>query len=76
MIAAGGDKPQCYREQGWWANRTLADMYLANAARHPDRLALADAPDRADFAFGQPQRLTKVMRREVRERALAAVEGA
>ena len=76
MIAAEEDKRQRYREQGWRRDRTLADMYLANATRRPDRLALADAPDRADFAFGQPQRLTKVMRREVRERALAAVEGA
>ena len=44
------------------------------AGRYRD--VLADAPDRADFAPRQPQRLTKVMRREVRERALAAVEGA
>ena len=58
MIVAGEDKRRRYRESGWWGDRTFADLFAANAAAHPDRLALVDAPNRADFAFGDPQRLT------------------
>jgi acyl-CoA synthetase (AMP-forming)/AMP-acid ligase II len=56
MIVAGEEKRQKYRAQGWWGDHTLADLFFANAAAHPDRLALVDAPNRADFAFGDPQR--------------------
>lgn len=58
MIVAGEGKRQLYREQEWWGDQTLADLFFANAAKHPDRLALVDAPNRADFAFGYPRRLT------------------
>jgi acyl-CoA synthetase (AMP-forming)/AMP-acid ligase II len=56
MIVAGEEKRRLYREEGWWGDKTLADLFFANAAAHPDRLALVDAPNRADFAFGEPQR--------------------
>lgn len=58
MIAAGESKRKAYRDSGWWGDKTLADMFEANARTHPDRVALIDAPNRADFAFGAPQRLT------------------
>ena len=58
MIVAGEDKRRQYRESGWWGDRTFADLFAANAAAHPDRLALVDAPNRGDFAFGEPQRLS------------------
>ena len=58
MIVAGEDKRRLYREAGWWGDQTLADLFFANAQKHPDRLALVDAPNRADFAFGEPRRLT------------------
>ncbi len=58
MIVAGEEKRQLYREQGWWGDKTLADLFFANADIHGDRLALVDAPNRADFAFGEPRRLT------------------
>lgn len=58
MIVAPQAKREAYREAGWWGDRTLADLFFANAAAHPDRMALVDAPNRADFAFGEPQRLT------------------
>jgi acyl-CoA synthetase (AMP-forming)/AMP-acid ligase II len=58
MIVAGEEKRQKYREEGWWGDETLADLFFANASAHPDRLALIDAPNRADFAFGEPQRQT------------------
>src|SRR5690349_8704663 len=58
MIVAGEDKRQRHRTSGWWGDKTFADLFFANAVAHPDRLALVDAPNRGDFAFGEPQRLT------------------
>ncbi|MGB5077739.1 MAG: class I adenylate-forming enzyme family protein [Sphingorhabdus sp.] len=58
MIVAGEEKRRLYREAGWWGDQTLADLFFANAAKYPDRLALVDAPNRADFAFGEPRRLS------------------
>lgn len=58
MIVAGEEKRKAYRDSGWWGDTTLADMFFANAQKFGDRLALVDAPNRADFAFGEPQRLT------------------
>lgn len=58
MIPADEDKRKAYRESGWWGDVRLGQMFQRNAARHPDRLALADPPNRADFAFGDPLRLT------------------
>lgn len=66
MIVAGENKRKAYRNSGWWGDKTLADMFEANAQAHADRLALVDAPNRADFAFGEPQRLTyQAMQAEV-----------
>lgn len=58
MIAAGEEKRQKYRASGWWGDQTLSDMFLANAAAYPDRIALVDAPNREIFAFGEPRRLS------------------
>jgi acyl-CoA synthetase (AMP-forming)/AMP-acid ligase II len=58
MIVAGEEKRALYREAGWWGDKTLADLFFANAVKHPERLALVDAPNRNDFAFGDPKRLT------------------
>ncbi len=58
MIVAGEAKRKLYREQGWWGDATLADLFFANAEKHPARLALVDPPNRAEFAFGEPARLT------------------
>ena len=58
MIAGAEEKRARYRASGWWGDQTLGSMFLRNAATHPDRAALVDAPNRADFAFGEQQRLT------------------
>jgi acyl-CoA synthetase (AMP-forming)/AMP-acid ligase II len=47
-----------YRAAGWWGDRTLGQMFLDNAARHPERLAVIDPPNRGQVAFGEPARLT------------------
>lgn len=58
MIPAADDKRKSYRASGWWGEETLGGMFRRNAAAHPDRPALSDPPNRGDFAFGEPQRLT------------------
>jgi acyl-CoA synthetase (AMP-forming)/AMP-acid ligase II len=74
MIVAEESKRRQYRATGWWGDQTLADMFEANARDYPERLALIDAPNRAEFAFGEPQRLSYgVMRSEVERIAAALV---
>ena len=73
MIVAGEEKRRIYREAGWWGDQTLADLFFANAHRHPDRLALVDAPNRADFAFGEPRRLTYAQLQSEVERLAGAL---
>lgn len=58
MIAAREERRAQFRASGWWGDQTLGSMFLRNAAAHPDRGAIIDAPNRADFAFGEQQRLT------------------
>lgn len=58
MIVAAESKRKAYRESGWWGDKTLADMFEANALAHPERIALIDAPNRGQFAFGEQRRLT------------------
>ena len=58
MIVAGEQRRAQYRASGWWGDKTLGDMFVVNAGSFPDRLALIDAPNRGDIAFGGPRRLT------------------
>lgn len=58
MTVASPEKRAACRAEGWWGEVTLDDLFRANARTHPARLALVDAPNRADFAFGAPRRLT------------------
>lgn len=47
-----------YTERGWWGSVTLWDLFIKNTRRQPDAEAVVDAPNRADFAYGAPRRLT------------------
>lgn len=60
MIVASEMKRREHRAAKWWGDQTLGAMFRANAARVPARLAVADAPNRSAFAFGEPRRLTYV----------------
>jgi acyl-CoA synthetase (AMP-forming)/AMP-acid ligase II len=44
--------------RGWWGERRIGDLFDAAVRAHPERLALADAPNRAEFVDGAPRRLT------------------
>ncbi|MES2290356.1 MAG: class I adenylate-forming enzyme family protein [Pseudomonadota bacterium] len=58
MILANEQRRAECRAAGWWGDTTLSDMFVANVGRHPDRMALIDAPNRNDVAFGDPRRFT------------------
>ena len=47
-----------YRAAGWWGDTTIYDLYARNVARNPQRLAVADPPNRPDLVGGEPLRLT------------------
>ena len=58
MILDRPEDIERWREAGWWGTTTVDDLFRACVAAHPHRLALVDAPNRAAFALGAPQRLT------------------
>jgi len=47
-----------YTQRGWWGTTTLWDLFVRHVADRPDAEAVIDAPNRADFAHGAPQRLS------------------
>ena len=58
MILASPERIAEYTAQGWWGTRTLHAGFAEVAARHPQREAVVDAPNRADLTDGAPRRLT------------------
>ncbi|MBL8385439.1 MAG: acyl--CoA ligase [Burkholderiales bacterium] len=58
MIVVPQEKIDLYTARGWWGTRTLYDGFAANAAAHPDREAVVDAPNRRQFSDQAPRRLT------------------
>ena len=47
-----------YTQRGWWGEKTLIDLFIENASRSADSLAVVDPPNRAALGLGEPQRLT------------------
>ncbi len=47
-----------YRQQGWWGDTRLQDLFDACVAAHPEACSLVDPPNRAQFTDGVPRRLT------------------
>ena len=45
-----------YREQGWWGDTRLQDLFDHWVATRPDACSLVDPPDRARFTDGAPCR--------------------
>ena len=46
-----------FRERGQWSEARLFDLFAANAARVPERLAVVDPPNRAALDGREPRRL-------------------
>ena len=47
-----------YTAKGWWGEETLNSLFREAAAEQPQRLALADPPNRRDLVGGPVERLT------------------
>ena len=58
MILVPQAKIDEYTTRGWWGNVTLWDLFIKNLAAQPEAEAVVDAPNRADFARGEPRRLS------------------
>ena len=56
MILVPAARIADYVSRGWWGERTLSDVFVETAARQPDRLAVADAPNRAQLTGDAPRR--------------------
>lgn len=64
-----------YRSAGLWGDQTIDSRFRANVALVPDRIALVDAPNRADFTDGKAQRLSYAELDRMVERAAAVLGG-
>ncbi len=58
MILASAQHIADYSARGWWGERTIDDHFRDVVARHPQREAVVDAPNRAALTGGAPRRLT------------------
>jgi len=47
-----------FTAKGWWSDQTLTHIFDAAVVTVPDRMAMVDPPNRSDFAYGAPRRLT------------------
>jgi acyl-CoA synthetase (AMP-forming)/AMP-acid ligase II len=56
MILVSQEKIADYTAAGWWGTETMWDLFAAHRRKQPDAEAVADAPNRAEFAHGAPQR--------------------
>ena len=58
MILTDRTLIESYSKSGQWGEITLLSLFYSLAERSPDRLALADPPNREQIAGGPPRRLT------------------
>ncbi len=58
MILVPREKIAAYTAQGWWGTTTLWQLFARHRRERSDAEAVADAPNRADFAHGAPRRLS------------------
>jgi acyl-CoA synthetase (AMP-forming)/AMP-acid ligase II len=57
ILASPARIDECTR-RGWWGTATLDALFRGHVAHHPQREAVVDAPNRADFTDGAPRRLS------------------
>lgn len=52
------DLKERYRREGWWDDRTLIGIFLENASKNPDRMAIVDPPNKMELVGLEPEKLT------------------
>lgn len=65
MILASKADIAAHTAAGWWGTETVSSRFRANAAATPDRLAVADPPNREEIDGIAPKRLTYAELREL-----------
>ncbi len=58
MILVPEEKIAEYTTRGWWGTQTLWDLFVKNLHERGGADAVVDATNRAEFAHGQPRRLS------------------
>lgn len=58
MIFSTDEQIKEYTQKGWWGTDTILDLFLKNVNSIPNDIAVVDPPNRANWTFGSPQRLT------------------
>jgi len=58
MITSSRQRIVDYRKRGWWTDDTLHGLLASNARKYPNRLAVADQPNRSDLTGDKPYRLS------------------
>ncbi len=76
MILTPESQIREYTEKGWWGTQTVVDLFLKNAEKNPNEVALADAPNREKFTVGEQLRLTYAEARRAVDRLAAGLIGA
>ncbi|MDX2142078.1 MAG: class I adenylate-forming enzyme family protein [Rhodospirillaceae bacterium] len=65
-----------YTAKGWWSDQTFTQLFDSTTAAVPTRLAILDAPNRPDIAFGAARRLTYAEASACAQRIAAALHAA
>ena len=73
MILESPELVAAYTARGWWGDKTLIDLFLENAERSPDAVAVVDPPNRAALVSGRPQRLTYAELKDATDRLAKAL---
>jgi acyl-CoA synthetase (AMP-forming)/AMP-acid ligase II len=73
MILTAKEQIREYTEKGWWGDKTLIDLFLANVQSTPDAIAVVDPPNRAVLTVGDPLRLTYAELKEATDRLACAL---
>lgn len=58
MILTSEETLNANAKSGIWGRNTLDALFRRAASKHPDRIALCDAPDRFEWTGGAPRQLT------------------
>ncbi len=58
MRTTPAERIRDYRARGWWGDTRIHDLFDVNARANPERLALVDAPNRADLVGTPANRLS------------------
>lgn len=65
VVLVSKELAEKYAREGWWDNKTLIGIFLDNASKNPDRVAVVDPPNKEGLVGIEPERLTY---RDLKER--------